>query len=62
MTAIADNGGVTFYLVIYDTAGNQWGSMYSISDENTFVYTVTINSVDVANLTEFQAALADCGL
>jgi type IV secretory pathway TrbF-like protein len=34
-------GGVTFYLVLKDEAGNQWGSMYEVTDENTFAYTVT---------------------
>ena len=34
-------GDVKFYIVIKDTAGNQWGSMYEVTDENTFAYTVT---------------------
>jgi hypothetical protein len=38
---ILEQGGITFYLVIKDKAGNQWGSMYDVTDENTFVYEVT---------------------
>jgi len=38
---ILGKGGITFYLVIKDKAGNQWGSMYDVTDENTFVYEVT---------------------
>jgi len=38
---IADNGGITFYLVLEDMAGNQWGSMYDLTPENTFKYTVS---------------------
>jgi hypothetical protein len=34
-------GGVTFYLVLKDEAGNQWGSMYDVTDENTFVYHIS---------------------
>ncbi|HOS68804.1 MAG TPA: S-layer homology domain-containing protein [Bacillota bacterium] len=36
-----DNGGITFYLVIKDMAGNQFGSMYDVTDENTFAYVVS---------------------
>jgi|GEM_PF-1191965 len=39
--AFVANGGITFYLVIKDAAGNAWGSMYDITDENTFIYTIT---------------------
>jgi adenosine/AMP kinase len=38
---IVDNGGITFYLVIKDQAGNQWGSMDPTTPENTFKYNVT---------------------
>ncbi|MGI6577173.1 MAG: S-layer homology domain-containing protein [Eubacteriales bacterium] len=38
---IVEKGDITFYLVIKDVAGNQWGSMYEVEEENTFVYTVT---------------------
>jgi|GEM_PF-2179705 len=38
---IVDKGGITFYLVIKDQAGNAWGSMYNVTPENTFAYTVT---------------------
>ena len=38
---IANNGGITFYLVLKDMAGNQWGSMYDVTPENTFKYTVS---------------------
>ena len=34
------NGGVTFYMVLEDAAGNTWGSMYATTPENTFVYTI----------------------
>ncbi|MEA4846925.1 MAG: S-layer homology domain-containing protein [Clostridiaceae bacterium] len=37
---IVDNGGITFYIVIKDTAGNQFGSMYETTPENTFAYNV----------------------
>ena len=36
-----DNGVITFYLVIKDMAGNQFGSMYDVTDENTFAYVVS---------------------
>jgi hypothetical protein len=38
---IVEKGGITFYLVIKDEAGNQWGSMYDVTDENTFVYHIS---------------------
>jgi SH3-like domain-containing protein len=38
---IVAKGGITFYLVIKDQAGNQWGSMYEVTEENTFKYNVT---------------------
>jgi predicted peroxiredoxin len=38
---IVAKGGITFYLVIKDEAGNQWGSMYDVTDENTFVYHIS---------------------
>ena len=34
-----DNGGVTFYAVLEDCNGNEWGTMYGTTPENTFVYT-----------------------
>ena len=39
--ALVAKRDVKFYIVIKDTAGNQWGSMYEVTDENTFAYTVT---------------------
>lgn len=39
--AIVANEGVTFYLVIKDEAGNEWGSMYDVTEDNTFAYTVS---------------------
>ena len=39
--AIVANEGVTFYLVIKDEAGNEWGTMYGTTPENTFSYTIT---------------------
>ncbi|MGI5971328.1 MAG: hypothetical protein ACOX7P_06390, partial [Oscillospiraceae bacterium] len=38
---IVKRGGITFYLVLVDADGNTWGSMYDVTDENTFAYTVT---------------------
>jgi hypothetical protein len=38
---IVEEGGITFYLVIKDQAGNAWGSMDPTTPENTFAYTVT---------------------
>ncbi len=35
------HGGITFYVVLEDTAGNQWGTMYGTTPENTFAYTIT---------------------
>ncbi len=35
---ILDNGGITFYVVIKDDAGNVWGSMDPTTSENTFIY------------------------
>ena len=61
------NGGVTFYLVIKDVAGNQWGTMYGTTPDNTFAY--TFERADVVNRTQktshasIQAAIdgADAG-
>jgi len=39
--AIADNGGITFYLVLKDMAGNTWGSMNQVEEYNTFKYIVS---------------------
>jgi hypothetical protein len=38
---IVAKGGITFYLVLVDEAGNKWGSMDPTTPENTFAYTVT---------------------
>ena len=35
--ALVAKRDVKFYIVIKDTAGNQWGSMYEVTDENTFL-------------------------
>lgn len=37
---IVEKGGITFYLVIKDQVGNEWGSMNPPTLENTFTYTV----------------------
>jgi hypothetical protein len=42
---IVDNGGITFYLVLVDEAGNKWGSMDPTTPENTFKYNVTQDEV-----------------
>lgn len=39
--AFVSKGGITFYLVIEDLAGNTFGTMYGTQPENTFAYTVT---------------------
>ncbi|MCK9199358.1 MAG: hypothetical protein M0P49_07125, partial [Bacilli bacterium] len=39
--AIVANHGITIYIVVKDLAGNQFGSMYSVTEDNTFAYTVT---------------------
>lgn len=44
--AFVSNGGVTFYIVIKDAAGNAWGSMSPTSPENTFVYEVNRDADD----------------
>jgi len=36
--------GVTFYMVLKDEAGNQWGSMYSVTPENTYAYTFYVTN------------------
>lgn len=38
---IANNGGITFYMVLEDMAGNTWGSMSPTTTANTFKYTVS---------------------
>ncbi len=38
--AFVANGGITFYLVLHDTAGNTWGTMYGTTPDNTFAYTL----------------------
>jgi len=40
LNAIIANKGITFYAVIHDLAGNKWGSMYSVTPDNTFAYTL----------------------
>ena len=42
--AIVTNGGITIYIVVEDLAGNQFGSMYTVTADNTFAYTVTRTS------------------
>ncbi|HPS33522.1 MAG TPA: putative Ig domain-containing protein, partial [Anaerolineaceae bacterium] len=42
--AFITNGGITFYFVLQDTEGNQWGTMYGTTPENTFVYTLTVTN------------------
>jgi len=42
--AIVSNGGITIYIVVEDLAGNQFGSMYTVTEDNTFAYTVTRTS------------------
>lgn len=41
---------VKFYVVIKDKAGNQFGSMYGTTPENTFEYTVTQKAAPVAQI------------
>jgi hypothetical protein len=53
---IVEEGGITFYLVIKDEAGNQWGSMYDVTDENTFKYTVT-QAAPLVSTYEFEYTL-----
>jgi predicted extracellular nuclease len=36
--------GVTFYMVLLDEAGNQWGTMYGTTPENTYVYTFEVTN------------------
>ncbi|HQD91310.1 MAG TPA: hypothetical protein PLP71_09870 [Syntrophomonadaceae bacterium] len=38
---IVQKGGITFCLVLIDEAGNKWGSMYEVTEENTFAYNVS---------------------
>ena len=40
LDAIIANQGITFYAVIHDLAGNKWGSMYNVTPDNTFAYTL----------------------
>ena len=63
--AIANNGGISFYLVLEDMAGNTWGSMYGTTPENTFAYTVsqdlvapTISSIVANGATGFPSVTA----
>ncbi|NLY45277.1 MAG: hypothetical protein GX053_04720, partial [Tissierella sp.] len=37
---IINKGGITFYLVIKDQDGNQFGTMYGTTEDNTFSYEV----------------------
>jgi hypothetical protein len=39
--AFVANGGITFYLVLIDDAGNELGSMSPTNDDNTFAYTLS---------------------
>ncbi len=39
--AFVQKGNVTFYIVVKDIAGNQFGTMYGTTPENTFAYTVS---------------------
>ena len=63
--SVANNGGISFYLVLEDMAGNTWGSMYDVQDFNTFAYTVnqdlvapTISSVVANGATGFPDVTA----
>jgi hypothetical protein len=38
--ALAEKGDIKFYIVLADEAGNEWGSMYNVTDENTFAYNI----------------------
>lgn len=40
--AFIANKGITFYLVLKDTKGNTWGSMYEVNESNTFAYNVSV--------------------
>jgi len=37
---IVAEGEITFYLVLKDVSGKEWGSMYSPTDKNTFKYVI----------------------
>ncbi len=39
------NGGITFYMVLKDLAGNTWGSMSPTTDANTYIYTIELDEV-----------------
>jgi len=43
--ALVANGGITFYMVLYDEVGNQWGTMYGPTPDNTYIYTITLDDV-----------------
>ena len=43
--AFIANGGITFYMVLEDLAGNTWGTMYGTTPENTYIYTITLDDV-----------------
>ncbi len=43
--AFIANGGITFYMVLTDMVGNQWGTMYGTTPDNTYVYTITLDDV-----------------
>lgn len=58
-TIISDHQGkITFYIVIKDLAGNEFGTMYGTTLENTFAYTVkrkaefTFTAADIKNVIE----------
>jgi len=44
--AFVANGGITFYLVLHDEAGNTWGSMDPTTTENTFAYILRDDGFD----------------
>jgi hypothetical protein len=54
--AILLNHGITFYIVLKDASGNQWGTMYGTTPENTFVYNVTRAEVNAITLTPVPAS------
>ncbi len=53
-----EKGGITFYIVIKDTAGNEFGTMYGTTPENTFAYIVT-QAAPVASTYKFNYAVPE---
>jgi parallel beta-helix repeat protein len=56
-----NNGGITFYIVLKDIAGNQWGTMFGTTPANTFAYTFDNVAPELVAVTPATGAQCQAG-